>query len=70
MKKAANPTVPTARTVSLSQHAANYQSQAIAKGKAISLGRQTTAQKAFTLSSAVKLCASAARTRSRALDRI
>lgn len=47
MKKAANPTVPTASAVGLSRHTTNYQSQAIARGKAVSFGRQTAAQKSI-----------------------
>lgn len=46
MKKAtSNSSASAARAVVISQHTANYRSQAIARGKAVSFGRQTTAQK-------------------------
>lgn len=45
MKKAANPTASAARAVGISQHTANYRSRAIARGKAVSFGHQTAAQK-------------------------
>ena len=46
MKKAATgPSAPTTRAAGISQHTAKYQSQAIARGKAVSFGRQTAAQK-------------------------
>lgn len=48
MKKAAtNPSASTARAAGISQRTTNYQSQAIAKGKAVSFGRQTAAQKSI-----------------------
>lgn len=46
MKKAtANPFASTARAVGISRHTASYRSQAIARGKAVSFGHQTAAQK-------------------------
>lgn len=53
-----------------SQHTANYQSQAIARGKAVSFGDRLLHRKASSPSSAVKLCTSATRMRFRVLDRI